>query len=188
MRRPRFPTIALTRLDGHGAGCIRSRFESGLSTIMARRGRPADDRSAAVGRVPRRLFIQQMLKRAVAVWCLIFALEVVHGVLRTIWLVPLVGDLHARQVGVLIGSLLILAVAALTIRWIGACQRRDLLRVGLLWVVLMAGAEVALGRVVFGYPWSRIAEDFDVSRGGLLGFGMLVLVAAPWLASRWRGG
>ena len=43
------------------------------------------------------------------------------------------------------------------------------------------------GRVVFGYPRSRIAEDFDVSRGRLLGFGMLALVAAPWLAHRWRG-
>jgi apolipoprotein N-acyltransferase len=124
-----------------------------------------------------------MFTRAFAVWCLIFALEVVHGVLRTMWLVPLVGDFRARQVGVLTGSLLILAVALLAIRWIGARGRRDLLRVGLLWVVLMTGAEVLLGRAVFGYPWSRIAEDFDVTRGGLLGFGMLVLFAAPWLAS-----
>jgi len=183
-RRPRFPTIALTRLDGHVAGCIRSRFESGLSTIMVLRGRPADDRDAGIGRMPRPTLHSQMLKRAVAVWCLIFVLEVIHGVLRTIWLVPRVGDLHARQVGVLVGSLLILVVSALTIRWIGARRCRDLLRIGLLWVVLMVGAEILLGRVVFGYPWSRIAEDFDVTRGGLLGFGMLVLAAAPWLASR----
>lgn len=127
-----------------------------------------------------------MLKRAFAVWCLIFALEVVHGVLRIMWLTPLVGDLRARQVGVLTGSLLIFVVALLTIRWIGVGRCRDLRRVGLLWVVLMMGAEVLLGRVVFGYPWSRIAEDFDVSRGGLLGFGMLVLAVAPWLAWRLR--
>jgi len=109
-------------------------------------------------------------------------------VLRTVWLVPLVGDLRARQIGVLTGSLLILVVALLAIRWIGARGRRDLLLIGGSWLVLMVGAEVLLGRVVFGYPWSRIAEDFDVTRGGLLGFGMLVLAAAPWLASRWRGG
>lgn len=159
-----------------------------LSAIMALQGGRTDDRDAGGGRGPRHLSMQHMLKRAIAVWCLIFALEVVHGVLRTIWLVPLVGDFRARQVGVPTGSLLILVVAVLTIRWIGARGCRDLLRVGLLWVVLMAGAEVLLGRVVFGYPWSRIAEDFDVSRGGLLGFGMLVLAVAPWLASRWRGG
>ena len=159
----------------------------GLSAIMALQGGPTDDRDASGGRLTRRLSMQKMLKRAVAVWCLIFVLEVVHGVLRTIWLVPLVGDFRARQVGVLTGSLLILVVAVLTIRWIGIRGRRDLLRVGLLWVVLMVVAEVLLGRVVFGYAWSRIAEDFDVSRGGLLGFGMLVLAAAPWMASAIRG-
>ena len=45
-------------------------------------------------RVPaglRCLSMRTMFKRAFAVWCLIFALEVVHGVLRTMWLVPLVG-------------------------------------------------------------------------------------------------
>ena len=128
-----------------------------------------------------------MFKRAFAIWCLILALEVVHGVLRTVWLVPLVGDLRARQIGVLTGSLLILVVALLAIRWIGARGRRDLLLIGGSWLVLMVGAEVLLGRVVFGYPWSRIAEDFDVARGGLLGFGMLVLAVAPWMASTIRG-
>ena len=128
-----------------------------------------------------------MFKRAFAIWCLILALEVVHGVLRTVWLVPLVGDLRARQIGVLTGSLLILVVALLAIRWIGARGRRDLLLIGGSWLVLMVGAEVLLGRVVFGYPWSRIAEDFDVTRGGLLGFGMLVLAVAPWMAFTIRG-
>ena len=127
-----------------------------------------------------------MLIRAFAVWIVIFGLEVLHGVLRTVWLVPLIGDLPARQIGVLIGSLLILVVAVLTIRWIGARSRRDLMAVGLFWLLLMAGAEVLLGRAVFDYSWSRIAEDFDVRRGGLLGLGMAVLTAAPWLAHRVR--
>jgi hypothetical protein len=51
----------------------------------------------------------------------------------------------------------------------------------------MLGAEGMIGRWLFGYPWSRIVEDFDPSRGGLLGLGMLALLAAPALAHRWRG-
>lgn len=127
-----------------------------------------------------------MIIRALIAWLLIFVLEVLHGTARTLWLVPLVGDLPARQLGVAIGSLLILLVAVLTVRWIGARSVPQSLAVGVLWLVLMLVAEVVLGRLVFGYPWSRIAEDFDPSRGGFLGFGMLVLVAAPWLAGRWR--
>jgi apolipoprotein N-acyltransferase len=69
---------------------------------------------------------------------------------------------------------------------IGARGRRELLGVGLSWLLLMLVAEITLGRFVFGYPWLRIAEDFDPTRGGILGLGMLVLFAAPWLARRWR--
>jgi hypothetical protein len=95
---------------------------------------------------------------------------------------PIIGDWRARQIGVAIGSLLILLVAWLTIRWIGARTRSETLAVGLLWLVAMLLAEVTLGRSVFGYEWSRIAEDFDLARGGLLGIGMAVLLIAPWLA------
>ncbi|MDH5209336.1 MAG: hypothetical protein OEW34_11900 [Burkholderiaceae bacterium] len=136
---------------------------------------------------PRRA-LRSMIFRALLVWLLIFAVEVVHGVLRTLWLVPLVGDLPARQIGVLVGSLLILLAAWLCIDWIGARGRRELLGVGLSWLLLMLVAEITLGRFVFGYPWLRIAEDFDPTRGGILGLGMLVLFAAPWLARRWRPG
>jgi hypothetical protein len=128
-----------------------------------------------------------VLLRASAVWVAILALEVVHGVLRTMLLLPIVGDWRARQIGVAIGSLLILLVAWLTIRWIGARTRSETLGVGLLWLVAMLVAEVTLGRSVFGYEWSRIAEDFNLARGGLLGNGMAVLLIAPWLAARWRG-
>lgn len=128
-----------------------------------------------------------MLVRAFLAWLLILGLEVLHGTARTLWLMPLVGDLRARQIGVPVGSLLVLLVAWFTIRWIGARTRRQLVAVGIAWLALMLCAEALLGRMVFGYPWSRIAEDFDPTRGGLLGFGMLVLAAAPWLAFQWRG-
>jgi hypothetical protein len=41
------------------------------------------------------------LLRAIAVWPIIIAVEVVHGVLRGLLLVPLVGDLPARRVSIL---------------------------------------------------------------------------------------
>jgi hypothetical protein len=128
-----------------------------------------------------------MLPKALAIWLVIVAVEAVHGVLRTLYLVRLLGDLPARQVGVAVGSLLILLVAWLTVRWIGARSVRQWRSVGALWVTLMIVAELVLGRFAFGYPWSRIAEDFDPTQGGLLGFGMLVLYFAPSWMARLRG-
>jgi len=128
----------------------------------------------------------RVVLRAVLVWLVIIALETVHGVLRTLLLVPLVGDFPARRVSVFTGSLLIFGVAWVFAHWIGAGTRLRLLAVGLLWVVLTVLFEIVLGRYALGLSWDRIVEDYDVTRGGLLGFGLLIMAAAPTLATTLR--
>ena len=88
-----------------------------------------------------------MWRRALAVWLLIIGAETVHGVLRTLLLVPLVGDFRARQVGVLSGSLLILAIAYLCIGRIRARRTTDLVMIGAAWVVLTLAFEIGVGRL-----------------------------------------
>lgn len=124
--------------------------------------------------------------RAVAVWLVLIAAETVHGTLRTLFLQPHLGDFRARQVSVFTGMALILLIAWLFSGWLRAGSTRELLSVGALWLVLTVLFEIGLGRLVLGYPWERILSDYDLSRGGLLAFGMIVLVLAPLLADRWR--
>jgi len=126
-------------------------------------------------------------KRALIIWVAIALTEIVHGTLRTIFLAPLVGDWRSRQLGVGTGSMLILAIVCLTIRWLGAGTRGALIRVGLLWLALMLTFEFAAGRFIAGYSWSRILSDYDLPHGGLLSLGMLMLLASPYLAARIRG-
>ncbi len=128
-----------------------------------------------------------ILLRAFAVWFVIVAAETVHGVLRGLLLVPLVGDLPARQIGVPIGSLLVFAVACVCIRWVAATTRLQLSGIGLVWVVLNVLFEIGLGRLVLGLSWDRITEDYDPARGGFLGFGLLFLAVSPLLAAWVRG-
>jgi hypothetical protein len=82
---------------------------------------------------------------------------------------------------------LIFAVAYFFIRWITARTTLQLLGVRLLWVVLTVLFEIGLGRLVLGLPWERITEDYDVTRGGVMGVGLLFMAAAPWLAAWLRG-
>ena len=112
--------------------------------------------------------------------------ETVHGIARTLLLEPLVGDLRARQIAVFTGSLIIIAIAVITIRWIGERQPARLLTIGALWVGLTVAFEMGLGRFVFGYPWARLASDYDLTAGGLLPLGLLVMALAPWIAARLR--
>jgi hypothetical protein len=124
--------------------------------------------------------------RAFLVWLVIISAETVHGILRGVLLVPVAGDLPARQIGVPIGSLLMFGVACLFIRWIAAPTKPQLLVVGLLWVALRVLFEIGLGRLILGLPWGRIAEDYDLRRGGFLAFGLLFMAVSPLLAARIR--
>lgn len=83
--------------------------------------------------------------------------------------------------------LLVLAVACLCVRWVGARTTSGLVGVGLVWVVLTVLFEVGLGKLVLGLPWERVTQDYDPTRGGFLAFGLLFMLASPLLASRIRG-
>jgi len=121
--------------------------------------------------------------RAVLGWMLIMLLETVHGIVRNLFIAPVIGDLRARQTGVLVGSALVFAVAWLTSNWLGAGSRRALLRVGALWVTLTLVFEMALGRAI-GASWDRILADYNPLRGGFMMLGLAFMFVSPQLAAK----
>jgi len=126
------------------------------------------------------------LLRAVLVWLIIIGVETVHGILRGLLLVPVLGDFSARQVSVFTGSLLIFSVASVFFRWLRAESKQQLLFVGLMWVFLTVIFEIAVGRLVLNLSWERTTEDYDLTRGGMLGFGLLFMAATPMLVTMLR--
>jgi len=124
--------------------------------------------------------------RALALLALIIVAEVVNGTIRTLAITPLVGDFTARQIGTVTGCVLIGLIAWFSSPWLRATSPRAQWAVGLLWLTLMMGFEVAFGRLVAGASWQRLAEDYNLARGGLLGLGMLWLLCAPRLAAAMR--
>ncbi len=111
--------------------------------------------------------------------------ETLHGMAREIVIAPLLGDWRARQLGVLVGCVLIFAIAWLTARWMGARSQRTQLQVGAFWVCMTLVFEFALGRAI-GASWERILEDYNPARGGFMILGMAFLFLAPMLAARLR--
>jgi hypothetical protein len=122
--------------------------------------------------------------KVLIVWLMLMAAETAHGVARTLFLVPLVGDLPARQIGVFVGSLLILAITCWRYSALGTSSRRALLLIGILWVLLTTVFELVLGRQVAGLSWQRILSDYDLTQGGLMPFGLLFLAWAPNIARK----
>src|SRR4051794_8098902 len=86
--------------------------------------------------------------RATITWMVIMLAETVHGMAREIFIAPSIGDLHARQLGVLVGSGIIFAIALATARWRGLEPRRTLWLTGAGWVGVTLVFEFALGRAI----------------------------------------
>jgi len=127
-----------------------------------------------------------LLRGSSAVWIVIICAESLHGMLRTIFLAPHVGDFQARQISVVTGSILILTIAYLFVRWIRPGTTGQRVAVGLMWLVLTLLFELSLGRFILGLSWERLFSDYDLSRGGLLPLGLIALTLSPLIAARVR--
>jgi hypothetical protein len=128
-----------------------------------------------------------MLRRALAVWLIIMGAEFIHGILRAVLLAPYVGDFQARQIGVFSGSILIILIACLFVRWIGANTVRTLTYTGFVWLVLTLLFELGFGRFILRLSWQRLLSDYNIVQGGLLPFGMILLTLSPLIVARLRG-
>ena len=127
------------------------------------------------------------LRRGFAAWLAIVIVESIHGTLRQVFIAPALGEFNARRVSFFTGIALIFAITCLTIRWIGARTKRALFAVGMMWALLTLAFEFGLGYFVLGYTRERLFEDYDVSRGGLMGLGIAFMLFAPYLGARLRG-
>jgi hypothetical protein len=125
-------------------------------------------------------------RRAIVVWLGLIGAEMVHGIVRSIILVPRVGDARARQIGVFAGSLVNLSITHLFIQWIGARTTRTLVGIGVVWMVLTVVFEVTFGRLVMRSSWERLRSDYDLVHGGLLPIGLVALAGSPLAAARLR--
>jgi hypothetical protein len=123
--------------------------------------------------------------RASLVWMLMMLAETGHGVVREVFIAPVIGGMRARQLGVLIGCVLIFVIAWLTARWMGASSRRQQFRVGAYWVALTLVFELSLGRAL-GMSWSHIFADYNPLRGGYMLFGLAFMFLTPWITRKLR--
>jgi len=123
--------------------------------------------------------------RAALVWMLFILAETGSGMVREVFIAPVIGALRARQLGVLVGCIIIFIIAWLTARWMGAGTRRHQLSVGAVWVLLTLIFEFALGRAT-GASWSRILSDYNPTHGGFMLLGLAFMFITPWLTRRLR--
>ncbi|MGB7203380.1 MAG: hypothetical protein WBD16_14125 [Pyrinomonadaceae bacterium] len=130
--------------------------------------------------------MKTMILRALVVWIVIIVVETIHGIVRQKFITPALGDLLARQIGVFVGSVLILAITWLFVDWLHAYSFKSKIAIGLLWCALTFAFEVLLG-LSLGFSVQRIIADYDLAQGGFMLFGMIILAFSLLIVSKFRG-
>jgi hypothetical protein len=124
-------------------------------------------------------------RRGLLVWMGLMLAETLLGLLRELFLAPVLGDLPARQLAIPVSCLVIGLIAWLTSGWMGARTPAAQVSIGAMWVFLTLGFEGLLGRAS-GLGWDRLLADYDPARGGFMIFGLAFLLFAPFLAAKLR--
>lgn len=127
-----------------------------------------------------------VIVKALAVWLLIAAVEMLHGITRARLLAPRVGDLRSRQIGVFTGSVLFYLIAFWTLEWVGPATAVEAFVIGAAWTLLMVMFEFSVGHFVFQFPWKWLFNDFNLLKGRLLAVGMVLLFFCPYWVGRMK--
>ncbi len=120
--------------------------------------------------------------------CLMLAgVETLHGIARTVFVVPRLGNKRARQYSVISGALLAFAVCYVMIPWLGVHDGCHLILIGLMLAAFMALFDIVLARVVMKMKWRSIINDFNPAEGNYLIFGLIFPVFIPYAVMKLKG-
>lgn len=135
--------------------------------------RPGDRRAAA------------LVLPSLALWLLLAAIATVAGIVRQLWLVPLIGELRGHQVGtVIVAGAFVGAIAVFVGRM--RLSAGEAAVIGAAWLTGAIAFEFGFGHYVDGLSWTRLLSDYDLSEGRLLLLLWLVVGAGPFLFARLR--
>lgn len=128
-----------------------------------------------------------MLDISIRVFSLCLALscaEMLHGIIRIRYLVPIVGKPTAQKISIVTGTLLAFAVCYFFVSSMGLTTRFSAIALGAFLSAFMASFDIAVGRLLMRRKWALIAEDFDPRKGNYLIYGLTALVAIPTIVLR----
>lgn len=120
-----------------------------------------------------------MALRILALCVLLASAETLHGIARTVLVVPRLGKARAIQLSALTGSLLAAGICWLQVPGIGLQGAWAHAGLGLGLAAFMAGFDIAVGHWLMRKPLARIWPDFNPATGNFLLFGLMALSLMP---------
>jgi len=123
-----------------------------------------------------------MIIKAFAIWSVILILAIFNGGLRTILIVPKIGEQAGHIVSTIILCGLILLVARISMSWVGPNSQLENFLVGLFWVLLTVGFEFLAGHYAFKKSWETLIADYNIAQGRIWILVLITNLLAPTIA------
>jgi hypothetical protein len=127
-----------------------------------------------------------VLVRAVVVWLLLLVLAILNGAFREAVLNPALGPQMGHVVSTVLLSGLIVAVASVTVPWVGPVTSRGAFAVGILWMALTLAFEFGAGYWLFHQPLAELVNDYNLTRGRIWPLVLVATVLSPVLVGKRR--
>ena len=115
------------------------------------------------------------------------SVETLHGIVRTIFVVPKIGNKRAKQYSIISGTLLAFAVCYIMVPWLDINVEYQLILIGLVLAVFMATFDIMLAKFVVKLKWESIINDFNPAKGNYLIFGLILLIIIPYVVMKLKG-
>jgi hypothetical protein len=120
---------------------------------------------------------------SVGFWLVLAAIATVTGIMRQLWLVPMIGELRGHQVGTLIVAVAFAGAIEVFVDRM-RLSPPEALAIGAAWLLGAIGFEFGFGHYVDGLSWSRLLADYNLFEGRLLLLLWVVVGAGPFLLAR----
>ncbi|MHB1116912.1 hypothetical protein [Sideroxydans sp.] len=129
----------------------------------------------------------ELLLRTLSLCILLAGAETLHGIARTLFLVPRIGKQRALKLSILSGTALAFGICYLQVPGIGLSGLYEHLALGLVLAFFMASFDLAMGMLLLKRSFRKALDDFDPATGNMLVFGLAALVLIPAYVAYLKG-
>lgn len=117
--------------------------------------------------------------KAFGVWILLALLAIILGALRTKFILPATDEPSAHQIGTGIFLFVQFLVIYFFVRFARITVTKDLIFIGLFWIVLTVLFEFVFGHYIMNHPWEKLLADYNIFAGRLWLLVLLNNIIAP---------
>ncbi len=123
-------------------------------------------------------------KKVFLTWLLFIPVAIINGLVRQSVYQGMLGELRAHQLSTVIACVLFLFLAKKIMPDMSQIKKKDLFKIGFIWVFLTILFEFGFGHFIAGHSWEHLLVDYNIFQGRVWTLFLGNLLIAPWFIAK----